>query len=208
MSEIRFEPEHPSPERALELLRVLAQPVRTKILREMLDGEPMRVSDVAAAIDEAPNSVSYHLRQLEKAGIARRADPAPDRDGRETWWVVPDWRGISVDIADIRGLPGASEVLRSIDEAEANEILSLFSLVRSEAAERTGLPAFRGDGPFRLTREEADALVNQLVEALEHARAVARAHRGDPAPTVHRYDYRLAILPAPDPEGPPAPSTD
>jgi len=201
VTEFRFEPQHPAPERALELLRVLSQPVRVKILRAMVDGRAMRVSDVAAAIGEAPNSVSYHLRQLEKAGVARRAEPDPRRDGRETWWTVPDWTGLSLDIGAIRALPGGDAVLRALDQKEAQEVLGLFSVERAEAAEKLeqqGWTGVRADGPLRLTRDEAESLSNETFNLFTRAGQLSRAHgEGD---DVRDYDYRLAFLPRADPE--------
>lgn len=206
MTELRFTSDQPAPERALELLRVLSQPVRTKILRAMVNGQAMRVSDVAAAVGEAPNSVSYHLRQLERAGIARHADPAPGRDGRETWWVVPHWKGLSFDIAALRALPGGDAVLHAFDESEAESILDLFSLARSEAADRTGWPGIRADGPLLFTREEADALVEQLVGLINRATEISRGHGANQDSGLRRYDYRLAFLPAADGTEPAGPS--
>ncbi len=197
MTDFQWEPDHPAPERALELLRVLSQPVRAKILRTMVFREPMRVSDIAESVDEAPNSASYHLRQLEKAGIARRVDPAPDRDGRETWWEIPDWNGLSFDMEAVRNLPGGAAVLRAFDEGEAEEILELFSSERLAAVENSGWSLMRADGPLRLTKDEAASVMDRLSEIWEGLVTTSRSHRaGDP--DVRDYDYRIAILPRPD----------
>lgn len=208
MSEIHFEPERTPPRRALELIRVLTQPVRVKILRTMMDGTPMRVSDVAEAIGEAPNSVSYHLRQLEKAGLARRAEADPRRDGRETWWVVPAWNGLTFDISDISALPGGAAVLQSFEESRAQGILELFSLERAEAADRSGWPGISADGSLRLTHEEAAIVLEGLDKVFDQARAFSRAHAGRPDPGTRRYDYQVALLPTTDTDASPSPTTD
>ena len=209
MSEIHFEPEHTPPRRTLELIRVLTQPVRMKILRTMIDGAPMRVSDVAEAIGEAPNSVSYHLRQLEKAGLAQRAEADPRRDGQETWWVVPARNGLTFDISDISALPGGPAILRSFEESRAQGILELFSPERAEATDHSVWPGISADGPLRLTQEEAATVLEGLGEVFDQARAFSRAHAGHPDTETRRYDYQLALLPATDTGTSPAsPPTD
>ncbi|AFV89244.1 HTH_20 multi-domain protein [Acidipropionibacterium acidipropionici ATCC 4875] len=190
-----FEPAHPSPERALELLRAIAHPVRAKILRTMMFGEPMRVSDVAAAVEEPANSVSYHLRQLARAGITRTTEPEDAHDRRETWWVVDDWSGVSIDPGAIRSLPGGGAVLSALDTADASDLADVFSMARAEAAERAGLPALRGDGPLLLTEAEARALVEAVSSLSERARARSREHADAHDADVGRYDLRVAIMP-------------
>lgn len=55
----------------------LADPVRRSILERLEDGEA-RVTDLAAPFDISLNSVSKHIRLLERAGLVRRR-----RAGRE-----------------------------------------------------------------------------------------------------------------------------
>ena len=61
-----------SPEETMRILKALTNPLRMRILRVLSLGEAMRVSDIARAVDAPANSVSYHLRQLERADIAHR----------------------------------------------------------------------------------------------------------------------------------------
>ena len=206
------EPETASGSRAITLLTLLSHPIRSKMLRSMVHGEPMRVSDVARAVGEPANSVSYHMRKLAEAGVAQRCPRQEGDDGRETWWVVPDWKGLDFDPASIRDLPGGQAVVAEFERAEAAEILKLFSLRRIEAAQALGLPALRADGPLQLTRGEAEAfrdgVTALLAEAIDTSRRHSRQGRGqargaDGDDEIYTYDYRVALLPDIDPsEGP------
>lgn len=195
----QYEPEHPSAERALELLKVIAQPVRMKILRTLALGKPMRVSDVAAAIEEPPNSASYHLRQLAKAGIAHTTEPPDAHDNRETWWVIDNWTGLSIEPSQIRALPGGDAVLTALDQVELADIASLFSVARAEAAEAAGTPALRADGILLLTAQEARDLVDAVDGLLQKAIAVSYRHRDDGDEGTEMYDYRAGVMPVLDP---------
>ncbi|WP_172120026.1 hypothetical protein [Actinomyces faecalis] len=141
--------------------------------------------------------MSYHIRALEKAGIAQRHVPDKGGDGRETWWVIPEWNGLSFDPAEIRQIPGGQSVVAEFERAEATQVLELFSMARMEAAQARGLPGLRADGPLRLTREEAKAFQEGVTEvigrAIEASRRHSRAGDGDAEPS-YAYDYRTALL--------------
>ena len=66
-------------------LRLIADPVRWRLLRELADGD-LRVRELVAATGEAQNLVSYHLRRLRSGGLvtARRSS----FDGRDTYYSL------------------------------------------------------------------------------------------------------------------------
>jgi protein-tyrosine-phosphatase/DNA-binding transcriptional ArsR family regulator len=66
-------------------LRLIADPVRWRLLRELAGGD-LRVRELVAAVGEAQNLVSYHLRQLRSGGLvtARRSS----FDGRDTYYSL------------------------------------------------------------------------------------------------------------------------
>jgi ArsR family transcriptional regulator, arsenate/arsenite/antimonite-responsive transcriptional repressor / arsenate reductase (thioredoxin) len=66
-------------------LRLIADPVRWRLLRELADGD-LRVRELVAAIGEPQNLISYHLRQLRSGGLvtARRSS----FDGRDTYYSL------------------------------------------------------------------------------------------------------------------------
>ncbi|WP_417458234.1 ArsR/SmtB family transcription factor [Kordiimonas sp.] len=60
-----------------QTLIALADPTRRAILRRLLEGEA-RVTEIAAPFDISLNSVSKHIRILERANLVRR-----QKQGRE-----------------------------------------------------------------------------------------------------------------------------
>lgn len=74
-------------EEGLAAIKALSNPLRMRayVLLRVEGGKT--TGDVADALSCAVGSMSYHLQQLEEAGLVRR-EPAPDGDGRKTWWVA------------------------------------------------------------------------------------------------------------------------
>ncbi|WP_432542641.1 ArsR/SmtB family transcription factor [Kineococcus sp. SYSU DK002] len=66
-------------------LRALAHPTRIALLGELRSGGPSTVGRLAATLDEAPGSISYHLHRLVAIGLVAE-EPSLARDGRERWW--------------------------------------------------------------------------------------------------------------------------
>jgi ArsR family transcriptional regulator, arsenate/arsenite/antimonite-responsive transcriptional repressor / arsenate reductase (thioredoxin) len=64
---------------------MLADPVRWRLMRELASGD-WRVRELAAAVGQPQNLVSYHLRQLRAGGLvtARRSS----FDGRDTYYSL------------------------------------------------------------------------------------------------------------------------
>ena len=50
-------------------LRAIAHPIRQQILEELGLREYGRAADLAAALDQPANAISFHLRTLAKAGL-------------------------------------------------------------------------------------------------------------------------------------------
>ena len=67
------------------MVRLLADPVRWRLMRELASGD-RRVRELVAAAGQPQNLVSYHLRQLRAGGLvaARRSS----FDGRDTYYSL------------------------------------------------------------------------------------------------------------------------
>jgi hypothetical protein len=78
-----------------EVLKGIAQPIRQKLWRLLLQQGPCTVGTLAGHLSADSGQVSYHLRELAKRGWVEHA-PELARDRRESWWrAVPDstaWR--------------------------------------------------------------------------------------------------------------------
>lgn len=83
-------PRTDGPGRALELvterLRIVAEPTRVRILRELDRDDGATVQEVCDAIGVAHQNVSKHLMVLYNAGLVSRM-----REGRSTRYCLRDW---------------------------------------------------------------------------------------------------------------------
>ena len=73
-------PPEPTPENIWltpESLRVLAHPLRSRLLAQLRMGGPATATDLAAKLDTNSGATSYHLRKLESVGSSRT--PATER---------------------------------------------------------------------------------------------------------------------------------
>jgi DNA-binding MarR family transcriptional regulator len=69
-------------------LRVLADPVRYRLLRHLMTVGPQTATQCAGVVDATPSNCSYHLRELAKHDLIERVQ-GPGRgggDGRERRW--------------------------------------------------------------------------------------------------------------------------
>ena len=83
------------------VVRLLADPVRWRLMRELASGD-RRVRELTAAAGQPQNLVSYHLRQLRAGGLVRARRSS--FDGRDTYYSL-DLDGCA------RALAGAASAL-------------------------------------------------------------------------------------------------
>ncbi|MBW3092170.1 helix-turn-helix transcriptional regulator [Bifidobacterium sp. 82T10] len=69
----------------LTQLRAVSHPTRIRIMNMMEPGKACTVGDIAERIGESAGTISYHLRQLAKAGLVEQV-PSPDGDARKSYW--------------------------------------------------------------------------------------------------------------------------
>ncbi len=68
-----------------EVLRVVAEPNRWRLLAELARSD-RQVSELVAALDVPQSLVSYHLRELQAAGLVTAKRSAAD--GRDTFYQL------------------------------------------------------------------------------------------------------------------------
>lgn len=90
----------------------LAHPVRLRILHELTSRDAARATDLAVALNEPVNSVSFHLRQLARFSYVE-PDESPRSDGRERWWRAADRRGFKLDGDELTKTPGGEKAARA-----------------------------------------------------------------------------------------------
>lgn len=110
------EPLEPHEVREVEALRVLAHPMRQRILRYLRQAGPATSTSLARDLGENSGIMSYHLRQLAEYDFVRELTGRGQ--GRQRWWQVtpePVWiprEGLSADAqAEASGIrPMAGDV--------------------------------------------------------------------------------------------------
>ena len=139
-------------------MRALAHPTRVRMLH-LLRAEPLSASELARRLDIRFGSAQYHLRSLERAGIAFRVGERSRRGGTEILFEVP--HGLWVDVEpDVP--PG---VRQAMNRAYVAELLRRMDLAATERHEV--------DHDVLSTREielDADGIdaANEALHALLH----------------------------------------
>ena len=168
------DPLQPHEVRDVEALRVLAHPMRQRILRYLRQTGPATSTTLARDLGENSGIMSYHLRQLAEHGFVQEV--AGRGQGRERWWQAapePLWiprEGLSVEAqAEAAGLrpPGFADELAGFERFRAARrdmgewgrgtwalLRTRFTLTREEAAR---LIADQEQLMRRYQREAADA---------------------------------------------------
>ncbi|MGP3978158.1 ArsR/SmtB family transcription factor [Streptomyces sp. 8N114] len=144
-------------------LKALAHPLRLKILRRLGTSGPATATTLAAVLDENTGTLSYHLRQLERAGFIED-DPDRSANGRERWWRGV--RGLDVRRPPQAELTAAERaVLGELDRLRMEEDLELARRYALEHPEAEGW--MRGSrGLLHLTREELAEFHDAYLELL------------------------------------------
>ncbi len=171
-----------------EALKAIAHPVRQRILMQLVVMEHARAADLARAIDEPANSVSFHLRTLARAGMVVEA-PEHARDKRDRVW-----RNVAKSYQVDPSTPGAA------DEAMRPATAWLQHLVARASTGR--LPD--DDGRHRLllvnnlplTAGEAKQFGEELVAFQERwTERTFEAARSDPSAPREVYQLLMALGP-------------
>lgn len=141
-----------------EVVAALANPVRLKLLYEITAAGRARTSDLAQAVELAPNKVSYHLKKLGAAGVVTKQ---PGDDARETWWsAVPG--GWQVDDPELA--PGLTAALALLDQ-HVRDRSEAFAAQQRDAG--VVLPFANGDTVLTLGLGDARALADELSALIE-----------------------------------------
>lgn len=108
-------------------MRALAHPTRVRMMH-LLRTEPMSASELARRLEIRFGSAQYHLRSLERAGIAHHVGERTHRGGTEVLFEVPHdlWvdEGPDTPVGTRQAMNRAyvGEILRRMDAASAEGI--------------------------------------------------------------------------------------
>ena len=165
------------------VLRAIAHPVRSRILTELDAHGSLRAADVAQVLGIPANQASFHLRQLAKFGLVEE-DPTAARDKRDRVWRQTETAGYDISIGELEKTPGgkaASTVFRRTKEAWTHRLVTI-----AYGEDRPpGIHRAITEQALRLTKQEARALTEELVDLVDGWRQRTRAGHDDDRSTYH-----------------------
>lgn len=177
-------------------LRVLAHPLRTRLLSLLRSGGPATATALAKELDTNTGATSYHLRKLAAVGLVGEGPPG---SGRERWWQAAHELH-SWSPSDFAGDPD-SEAAREWLEGEYFRQFS--ERAQAWAAEEGRWPwawrdaAGASDYLLDLTAEQLEAMQREIYTVVERYRAAA------PGPEARRVLFYLHAFPEPETLGRP-----
>jgi predicted ArsR family transcriptional regulator len=178
-------------------VRVLAHPLRNRLLTELRREGPASATDLARRLDTNTGATSYHLRKLAEVGLVEEAAGGVGRERR--WRAAHEFTTLS--LRDVQGDPDAEAALAWLhgeffqqftDKARLwAEAQSGWSLEWREASGAS-------DSMLELTPAELSAMQDEIWEVAERYRTVARARAaedGDEAEDRHRVFFFMHCFP-------------
>lgn len=148
-------------------MRALAHPTRLRLLALLREHGPQTAAHLAKFVDEAPGSLSYHLRTLATAGFVEEA-AGPGTDRRQRWWRAVHETTVwdTAEFArDPERLAAQREMFRSLGQAYATRLTDYIDAA-AELAPEWLEAGFTTDRSLRLTPAQL-AELGAEVEALQ-----------------------------------------
>ena len=171
----------------------MAHPARMAALQHLMKVGPATATDLAVVAGLTPSAMSYHLRNLERAGLIETADGRGD--GRERLWRSVH-RGYEMEILD-DGTPETRAASRQLLEA----FIAYQDVEMRRWLARSDEPGWLDTGVFlesglMITDAEMAEVGRQITALLEPYR---RSNRVDPPPDARTTLWFLRAFPVDDP---------
>ncbi len=176
-----------------DAIRVLAHPLRTRLLGLLRLEGPATATALAKALDTNTGATSYHLRKLAEVGLVEETGGG---SGRERWWEaaqdVHSWSP-----SDFAGEPDA-EAAREWLEAE--HLRRFVEHVQAWTAEASGWPmewrdaADASDYTLRLSPSALREMEREIQQVVERYQAEGESAGGEDAKRVRYYVHAVPEL--------------
>lgn len=178
------------------MLKAMTHPLRRRIIDLMSEDVPRRAVDLAELLDTPANTVSFHLRQLAKAGFIREA-PEMAHDKRDRMWVATG-SGFGVPTPENPIDAEGEATMRALIDQERLDLHDMISRILAWAPEwssgRDPEPrAELNTGVLELTREESRQLSQEVHDVFQRYRRKAGQPSEEP-----RLLWRIAMIMADD----------
>lgn len=157
-------------------LRVLAHPLRSRILAELRVHGQATASDLARSLDTNTGATSYHLRRLEEVGLVEDTETGTGR--RRVWQAVP---GAHVRADDLDGAPVDEDDAVAAQWLARDYLAHFTDRASGWLDDRAQWPsawqvAGLEDHLVQVSAEQLTALRAELVEVLERYRRVGQGN--------------------------------
>ena len=167
---------HPRPATAQQI-KAFAHPLRMQLYRLLSDQGQATASVLARETGESSGQTSYHLRQLAKFGFVEEVPG--EGTGRERWWRAVGFSYDKVAEPDAQTVRTLNRWM--IDNQAATLHAALAAL--EDDAEGWRDASVLGSTSAWLTRDELDALSEELLAVVERHTDGAKARREEAGPT-------------------------
>ncbi|HEX6248186.1 MAG TPA: helix-turn-helix domain-containing protein [Nocardioidaceae bacterium] len=157
-------------------VRVLAHPLRTRLLSRLRANGPATATVLARALDTNTGATSYHLRKLAEVGLVVEEEGGV---GRERWWRAAH-EFTTLSLRDVEGDPDAEAAYAWLTDEYFRQFTEQ---AQRWAAEKEHWPlawreaAGASDSMMELTPEELTAMQQEIWEVAERYRTGAAADR-------------------------------
>lgn len=180
--------------RDLEQVKVLADPLRQRILEALIHG-PLTTKQVAKFLGEKPSRLYHHVEALERVGLIRLV-----RTEKTRGTIAKYYRAVAKSFQAARELLEVTdeEAMRGLDAAIAGILEGTLSEIRQSWAAgllRPGpdsVQAVISRGHVRATPAQIEALKKRLYDWLRECQRVARRKDG-------QVEYGLTVMFYPTP---------
>ncbi len=185
----------PSPPKKIRIdaaaLRVLAHPLRSRLLSELRREGPATATALAKVLDTNTGATSYHLRKLADVGLVEETGAGA---GRERWWrAAHDMHSWSAsDFAGDSDSEAAAEWLEGEYFRQFQRNTEQWAAERSEWPLEWRDAAGASDYMVELTPEQLRAMHREIFEVVERYRAA-----GPDGPDAARVLFYLHAFPEP-----------
>ena len=161
----RFEPPSEDVELDAEMLATLSHPLRLRMLGRLRIHGPATATQLARELGESSGATSYHLRQLQAAGLV---EEDPERGTRrERWWRSVHRRSWVHVSGDDESLAVGGAYLRAVARAYSERILRYADSIETAEADygkEWADASTISDWKLELTAEQATELSREVRE--------------------------------------------
>lgn len=152
------------------MLKVFANPLRRDMMRIFARKEYLRAADIAEALGEPANKISFHLRVMADAGLIIEA-PEQARDGRDRVWTpIKEALNIGGPSSSDEDIALSNTVIAAIAEDHAVLMQRVVAYsIATVAEEGSGSHGTLMVNNLRLTATEFTALMDRLQQEIRDA---------------------------------------